>query len=162
MRGHFASGRTIDYCGNVVSTPLPLVAAQLEPGLPPEGFGATIDLVTELGDSDLAWAMRSPSSRATYAWGPSRETAESRCDLILDLSGRSPLFPTHETRQGYLRADPADGAALARAIAAAGELVGTFDKPRFVQFEPGLCAHSRNRKVGCTRCLDLCLQALKV
>ncbi|HZH46816.1 MAG TPA: 4Fe-4S dicluster domain-containing protein [Roseococcus sp.] len=102
------------------------------------------------------YAAPSPSSRGAYAWGPARDGAESRCDVILDLSGRPALFPTHELRQGYLRADPADGAALARAIAAAGELVGTFDKPRFVDFEAGLCAHSRNRKVGCTRCLDLC------
>jgi ferredoxin len=102
------------------------------------------------------YAAPSPSSRGAYAWGPARDGAESRCDVILDLSGRPALFPTHELRQGYLRADPSDGAALARAIAAAGELVGTFDKPRFVDFEAGLCAHSRNRKVGCTRCLDLC------
>jgi ferredoxin len=39
---------------------------------------------------------------------------------------------------------------------AASHLVGTFDKPRFVEFEPSLCAHSRNRITGCTRCLDLC------
>ena len=55
-------GRTIDYCGNVVSSPLPLVAAQLEHGLPPEVFGATIDLVAELGDSDLAWSIQSPDN----------------------------------------------------------------------------------------------------
>ena len=35
-------------------------------------------------------------------------------------------------------------------------LVGTFDKPRFVNFEPSLCAHSRSSITGCTRCLDLC------
>ena len=35
-------------------------------------------------------------------------------------------------------------------------MVGTFDKPRFVNFDQGLCAHSRNKKTGCTRCLDLC------
>jgi len=59
-------------------------------------------------------------------------------------------------RQGYLRADPADGAALERAIVAAGELVGSFDKPRFVSFDGKLCAHARNKREGCRRCLDLC------
>ena len=50
----------------------------------------------------------------------------------------------------------ATSAAVERAIADAGGLVGTFDKPRFVNFEPSLCAHSRSSITGCTRCLDLC------
>ena len=99
-------------------------------------------------------AAASPASRAEYLWGTGKDGTESRCDVILDLTGRAALF--HETRQGYLRAGPNDAAAVARAVAAAGELVGTFDKPRFVNFDQGLCAHSRNKKTGCTRCLDLC------
>jgi len=101
-------------------------------------------------------AMPRPSSRARYEWGPGKDGAISRADVVLDLTGGAPLFPAHEVRQGYLRADPADAAAVERAIAAAGELAGTFDKPRFVAFEAGLCAHSRNKRTGCTRCLDLC------
>lgn len=101
-------------------------------------------------------AAAAPSSRAAYAWGPARDGATSRCDVLLDLSGGPALFPLGELRQGYLRADPADAAAVERAVAAAAGLVGAFDKPRFVQFEPALCAHSRNRRTGCTRCLDLC------
>src|SRR5204863_452516 len=62
----------------------------------------------------------------------------------------------HELRPGYLRADPRDRAAVERAIADAGSLVGTFDKPRFIHFEESLCAHSRSGITGCTRCLDLC------
>ena len=102
------------------------------------------------------FAAAAPSSRAAYRWGTSRDGAVSRCDVILDLSGGPPLFPAHEVRLGYLRADPSDAGAVARAAAAAGELVGTFDKPRFVNLEAELCAHQRNRRTGCTRCLDLC------
>jgi len=102
------------------------------------------------------YAMPRPSSRAAYAWGPGQDGAESNCDILLDLTGGAPLFPTAEVRQGYLRADPGDAPALLRAIAAARELVGEFDKPRFVTFDAALCAHSRNRRVACTRCLDLC------
>jgi ferredoxin len=36
------------------------------------------------------------------------------------------------------------------------DLVGSFDKPRYITFDPELCAHSRSRIVGCHRCLDLC------
>ncbi len=101
-------------------------------------------------------AAPSPSSRGAFRWGPARDGARSRCDLILDLTGAPPLFPLGELRQGYLRADPSDPAAVARAIFDAAGLVGEFDKPQYVRFEPGLCAHSRNRRTGCTRCLDLC------
>ena len=108
----------------------------------------------ELGIDDYALPL--PSSRAKLVFGPARNGATSTCDLILDLSGGTPLFPAHELRPGYLRADPRDRAAVERAIADAGQLVGTFDKPRFIQFEEALCAHSRSGITGCTRCLDLC------
>jgi ferredoxin len=102
------------------------------------------------------YAAPSPASRAAYRWGPARDGARSTCDIILDLTGAPPLFPAHTVRQGYLRADPADAAAVERACFDAAALVGTFDKPRFVAFEAALCAHGRNRRTGCTRCLDLC------
>src|SRR5205085_11498679 len=87
---------------------------------------------------------------------PPRNGAVSNCDLILDLSGAAPLFPAADLRDGYLRADPGDPAAVLRAVIKAGDLVGTFDKPRYVAFTPDLCAHARSRIVGCRRCLDLC------
>src|SRR6476469_9504880 len=102
------------------------------------------------------YALPSPSSRAKLVFGPSRDGATSTCDLILDLSGGVPMFSAHDLRPGYLRADPRDRAAVERAIADAGNLVGTFDKPRFIHFDESLCAHSRSSITGCTRCLDLC------
>ena len=102
------------------------------------------------------YAEPAPSSRTGLKFGPQRSGLTSRADIIIDLSGRSPLFTAHELREGYLRADPADAAAVARVIAKAPSLVGTFDKPRYVAFNEGLCAHSRSRITGCTRCLDLC------
>lgn len=102
------------------------------------------------------YALPSPSSRRSFAWQPARNGASSSCDIVIDLTGGTPLFPAAETRPGYLRADPRDAAAVERLIGEAGGLVGTFDKPRFVSFHPELCAHSRSKITGCTRCLDLC------
>ena len=101
-----------------------------------------------------AYAAPAPSSRARLEFGPARNGAVSRCDLVLDLTGGAALF--HHTRPGYLRADPRDPAAVAALVAEAGQMVGIFDKPKYIDFTPGLCAHSRNTKTGCTRCLDLC------
>jgi ferredoxin len=102
------------------------------------------------------FALPVPSSRDRLRFGASRNGAVSNADVILDLSGGIPLFPAHELRDGYVKADPADRAAVAGAIAKAADLVGEFDKPRFIDFSADLCAHSRSRITGCTRCLDLC------
>jgi ferredoxin len=102
------------------------------------------------------YAAPAPSSRGKMAFGPVRSGATSRCDIVLDLSGGAPLFPAADLRDGYLRADPGDPAAVLRAVLKARDLTGTFDKPRYITFAEDLCAHSRSKIVGCRRCLDLC------
>jgi ferredoxin len=102
------------------------------------------------------YAAPAPSSRSEFKFGPPREGAVSRCDLVIDLSGNAPLFSAADLRDGYLRADPGDPAAMLRAVLKARDLVGTFDKPRYITFTEDLCAHSRSKIVGCHRCLDLC------
>ncbi|HYD31904.1 MAG TPA: 4Fe-4S binding protein [Azospirillaceae bacterium] len=102
------------------------------------------------------FAHPSPSSRHALTFGPGRDGAKSRCDLILDLSGGTPLFPAHAVRDGYLRPDPRRPADVEQAIMRAADLVGEFDKPRYVTYVADRCAHSRSRRVGCTRCLDTC------
>jgi ferredoxin len=100
--------------------------------------------------------LPAPSSRGTLTFGTARNDATSRCDIVLDLSGGTPLFPAPDLRDGYLRADPGDPTAVLRAVLKARDLVGSFDKPRYVTFTEHLCAHSRSRIIGCNRCLDLC------
>jgi ferredoxin len=102
------------------------------------------------------YAAPTPSSRGGLVFGPARNGATSRCDIVLDLSGDAPLFPAADLRDGYLRADPGDPAAVLRAVLKARDLTGTFDKPRYITFTEDLCAHSRSKIVGCRRCLDLC------
>jgi ferredoxin len=102
------------------------------------------------------YAAPAPSSRGELTFGPPRDGAVSRCDLVLDLSGGAPLFTAADLRDGYLRADPGDPAAMLRAVLKARDLTGTFDKPRYITFTEDLCAHSRSRIVGCHRCLDIC------
>src|SRR5207237_7355300 len=46
--------------------------------------------------------------------------------------------------------------AVLKAVLKARDLVGTFDKPRYITFTENICAHSRSGIVGCNRCLDLC------
>jgi ferredoxin len=112
-----------------------------------------------LGAFELAvdgYAAPRPSSRDALVFEAPRNGLTSRCDIVLDLSGGTPLFPAHDLRDGYLRADPRDPAAMLRAVLKARDLVGNFDKPKYVNFTADLCVHSRSRLTGCHRCLDLC------
>ena len=102
------------------------------------------------------YAAPSPSSRDGLQFAPARDDVATRCDILIDLSGGAPLFPAADLRDGYLRADPGDPAAVLRAVLKARDLTGQFDKPRYIDFTEELCAHSRSNIVGCRRCLDLC------
>jgi ferredoxin len=102
------------------------------------------------------FAAAAPSSRSALVFGAARSGAVSHCDVILDLSSQAPLFTPSDLRDGYVRADPGDPTAVLRAVIKVRDLVGTFDKPRYIAFSEGLCAHSRSGIVGCRRCLDLC------
>jgi ferredoxin len=102
------------------------------------------------------FATPAPSSRKRLRFGTPRDGAVSNADIILDLSGGVPLFPAHDLRDGYVKADSADQVSVARAVSKVADLIGEFDKPRFIDFSADLCAHSRSRITGCTRCLDLC------
>ena len=86
------------------------------------------------------FAQASPSSRSSLAFGPTRDRAVSRCDIFIDVSGDSPLFPGSDLREGYLRGDPANPAAVLELVLKARDLVGTFDKPRYIAFSAPLCA----------------------
>jgi ferredoxin len=103
-----------------------------------------------------AFARPMPSSRAALSFGPSRDGAVSRADIILDVSGGPPLFSAPDLRDGYLRADPGNPASVLHAVLRARDLVGSFDKPHYIAFSSHLCAHSRSGITGCTRCLELC------
>ena len=102
------------------------------------------------------YAEPKPSSRDRLEFTPKRNGLTSRADIVVDLTGRPPIFSAADLREGYLYASPDDDAAIALIIAKAASLVGTFDKPRYVSFAANLCAHARSKITGCTRCLDLC------
>src|SRR5690606_39016740 len=57
------------------------------------------------------YAPMLPSSRRKLDFAMARDGASSRCDVILDVSGGTTLFPGGDRRDGYLRADPGDPAA---------------------------------------------------
>jgi ferredoxin len=75
-------------------------------------------------------------------------------DLVLDL-GASPFLSLHQPPQGYFRTG-GDERRLTEALLQLREMTGEFEKPTFFQYKPKLCAHSRNERVGCNACIEVC------
>jgi len=78
-------------------------------------------------------------------------TATENFDLVLDLRA-TPAFTQHALPQGYVRWDGLSLAPLNKLRS----LVGEFEKPKFFNYKQKLCAHSRNEKIGCNACIDVC------
>ena len=78
-------------------------------------------------------------------------------DLVLDLR-RQPAFLQHAPPQGYFHLPPEqeNGPRALDVVIKLRELVGEFEKPKFFAYKQKLCAHSRNEKVGCNACVDIC------
>ncbi|MBO6521414.1 MAG: 4Fe-4S binding protein [Rhodospirillales bacterium] len=97
-----------------------------------------------------------PSSKDKLEFTGVGETGSSTCDLILDMRGKDPLFSAADKRDGYFHIDPNSPAAVMEALFTMTDMIGEFEKPRYVDYDPGICAHSRSRITGCSKCLDIC------
>lgn len=97
-----------------------------------------------------------PGGRGAFDFTAPRDGANSQCDVLMDLTGDISRVTAPDKREGYVRADPRDPSGMTAAILAAGQLIGTFEKPLYVRLTEPLCAHSRAQQTGCTRCLDAC------
>lgn len=75
-------------------------------------------------------------------------------DLVLDLS-EPPLVHDELPPVGYY-APNGDAEALEKALAELPDMIGEFEKPRFFNYNPEICAHGASGLTGCTRCIDAC------
>jgi ferredoxin len=119
----------------------------------PEGaidFGYQIDLARCTSQRDCVRVCEAAGA-IDFARPP--QASSDSFDLVLDLQVQ-PALSLHQPPQGYFRA--ADEAGLFDAVLQLRQLVGEFEKPKFFQYKPKLCAHSRNEQIGCTACIDVC------
>jgi len=75
-------------------------------------------------------------------------------DLVLDLCA-DPLIDYEMLPAGYY-SPRGDEDALSAALAELPEMTGEFEKPRYFNYDPNICAHGNSRLKGCTRCIDAC------
>lgn len=75
-------------------------------------------------------------------------------DLVLDLT--DPPFLYEELPPFGYYAPRGDPERLEQALAELPDMVGEFEKPRFFNYNPDICAHGASGLNGCTRCIDVC------
>jgi ferredoxin len=144
------------------------VTVLLEPGadIPPPSLmdvpvftGRVTEATGHLGEFQVAiedFAPATPSSKASLAFDEKGQSGTSVCDLILDLRGGTPLFTAPEKLDGYYNPDPKNPALVGDALLELTDMVGEFQKPRYVDYDEAICAHASAGITGCTRCVDNC------
>ena len=75
-------------------------------------------------------------------------------DVVINL-GDAKLFPQHQPPQGYF-APGSDAISRVKMVAEVATLIGEFEKPKYFNYRANICAHGRNKKTGCTQCIDVC------
>ena len=87
--------------------------------------------------------------------GVSPDDIESvQADLVLDLTG-SPLLTMPLKPPGYIVSGSAEPE-LQAAVEELTALTGTFEKPKYFDYNPSICAHGRSGITACNRCIDAC------
>jgi ferredoxin len=127
-----------------LNTLLILTQGVEEPGVPLVSLGGrSIRIEGYLGDFKI---------RLGEAGKPNAETVAA--DLILDLCPEA-LIESQIKPPGY-RHTGFDEAELQPAIDELSGLTGSFEKPRYFDYNPDICAHGHAGKTACTRCIDAC------
>ncbi|MCF6191084.1 MAG: 4Fe-4S binding protein [Cocleimonas sp.] len=80
---------------------------------------------------------------------------EVQADLVLDLSPE-PLLSMALKPPGYYVGGSKQQENLQAIKSELADMVGTFEKPKYFDYDASICAHGRSGKPGCTRCIDAC------
>lgn len=117
------------------------------------GFDYQVDLAACTGHRACVKACGAAGA-IDFSREPAADTQSF--DVVLDLR-EQPAFLQHAKPQGYRHLPPsATPDERLAAVLALREWVGEFEKPKFFTYKPSLCAHSRNGRVGCSACIDIC------
>ena len=82
------------------------------------------------------------------------DTESVHADLVLDLSAE-PLLQMPIKPPGYVACGSGE-TELQAAVDELAMMTGTFEKPKYFDYDPSICAHGRSGITACTRCIDAC------
>jgi ferredoxin len=103
-----------------------------------------------LGDFDVALV----AAGATQKLGGLLTPAVDRFDLVVDLQP-TPMLRQAMLPLGYYAPGP-DTSAREALLEVLPQMRGQFEKPKYFNYNPEICAHGRSGKRGCTLCIDVC------
>lgn len=75
-------------------------------------------------------------------------------DQVLNC-GKESLISAAIKPPGYYHVEQ-NPTSLEASLASIPELIGEFEKPKYFDYNPDICAHGRSGIAGCSRCLDAC------
>ncbi len=130
-------------CGNLAAQVILTDGAE-EPGVPTIPVGnRSLQIQGYLGNFDI---MLGEEGRANH------ETV--KVDLVVDLSAH-PLLTMPLKPPGYLTSSTEEPY-LSLVEEELKGLTGTFEKPKYFNYDASICAHGRSGITGCTNCIDAC------
>jgi ferredoxin len=94
------------------------------------------------------------SGEDTVSLAEASGAATPHFDLVLDLC--NPPLLSHEVPPVGYYAGGRSESALERALAEIPDMRGEFEKPKYFNYDPSICAHGDSGLKGCTRCIDAC------
>lgn len=104
-------------------------------------------------DHELSIAGFLGEFRVTAADSKGGEAASYSADAVLDLHP-APVLGAEMPPPGYFHC--ADDEFAPDLLEDLANLTGEFQKPRYFDYDPSICAHSVNGKVACSNCIDAC------
>lgn len=83
-----------------------------------------------------------------------QETQQRSYDMLIDCTANG-LFLDRQAPLGYWKVDGGP-AQMTQVMLEAIQTVGDFEKPKFFEYKPNLCAHDRSGQAGCSACIETC------
>ncbi len=102
------------------------------------------------------YAPAKVSSRDELSFEPAKPQWRATASIVLDLATTPALLTGSDKRSGYFKQDAGANSEIYKSLLEIIDLVGTFEKPLYVDYRENLCAHSANTIIACTKCLDNC------
>lgn len=142
-------------CTVFMSGLAPTAASEpIEPDLAAKGITVAVGRLAQLSGHLGQFVATLGTSNGEVNLARHLGKAREHFDLVLDLTV-PPHFRQDLAPLGYY-APGNDGQALRRALTELPDLIGEFEKPKFFNYDPDICAHGSSGLSGCTRCLSAC------